>query len=111
MSAIQHYTVTHPALTPAARTGSGQSSALDFFEFAEGIALVDVTAIDPGASLVIKVETSPDQSRWWELGTMPAIITVGKQSLSLANLGRYIRATYSVTGGSATFGVDVVGKT
>ena len=103
MSMSQHYTVPHQALGSAARTGSGQSGALDFFEFAEGIVLVDVTAIDPGASLVIKTETSPDQNRWWELGTMSAIIAVGKQSLSLANLGRYIRVTYSVTGGSGGY--------
>lgn len=111
MSAIRHYTVTHPALTPAARTGSGQSGVLDFFEFIEGIVLVDVTAIDPGASLVIKAEASPDQSRWWELATMPAITATGKYSLSLVNFGRFIRVSYTVTGGNATFSVEIIGKT
>jgi len=113
MSVNVRYTVDHPVFSSQVRAaGTYLSDWMDLFEFAEGVLYVDVTAIDPTASIDITAESSPDKAKAWTEASMPTITAVGQPDpLHLVNFGRYVRIKAVVAGGNATFSTKLVGKT
>lgn len=113
MSVNVRYTVDHPVFTSQARAaGTYLSDWMDLFEFTEGVLYVDVTALDPGATIDITVEGSPDKVKAWNEAAMPTVTATGQPDpLHLVNFGRFVRVKAVVAGGSATFSSKLVGKT
>jgi hypothetical protein len=113
MSVNARYTVDHPVFSSQVRAaGTYLSDWMDLFEFAEGLLYVDVTAIDPGANIVVTAESSPDKVKAWKEATMTTITATGQPDpLHLANFGRFVRIKAVVAGGNATFSSKLVGKT
>ncbi len=113
MSVNVRYAVDHPVFASQARAADTYlSDWMDLFEFTEGVLYVDVTAIDPGANIVVTAESSPDKVKAWKEAAMPTIIPTGQpDQLHLSNFGRFDPIQAVVAAGNATFNARVVGKT
>lgn len=113
MSVNVRYSVDHPVFVNQARAaGTYLSDWMDLFEFIEAVLYVDVTALDPGASITITAESSPDKAQAWKEATMPSITATGQPDpLHLVNFGRFVRVKAVVAAGNATFSSRLVGKT
>jgi hypothetical protein len=97
-------------LPSAARTtsgnGDGSSAAA---EFREGNVLLDITAVSgTSPSLTATIETSADGSNWFAHTAFSAKTAAGKDVLKLANLGSYVRVSYTISGTSPSFTFSVV---
>lgn len=100
----------------AARTATGQTSGVDLGPFDESIVLLNVTAASgTGPTLDVKIQTSDDNSDWYDLGSSFSQITAVSKpaALKLTNFGKYIRAVYTIGGTSPsfTFTIKLVSKT
>jgi phage gp36-like protein len=95
----------------SARVVDGSGSSVDIGAVREWAELaLHVTAVTGTATptLAVTVETSLDGTTWYAAGAFPAITAPGRQVVRFANLKRYVRATWAVTGTtpSFTFGVS-----
>lgn len=100
----------------AARTTSGQSSGVDVGPFDEAILLLNVTAASgTSPTLDIKIQTSHDNSDWYDTGTAFTQITATSKpsALKVTNFGKYVRAAWTIGGTSPsfTFSLQMVAKT
>jgi hypothetical protein len=113
MSVNVRYAVDHPVFVSQARAaGTYLSDWTDLFEFIEGVLYVDVTALDPGANIVVTAESSPDKVKGWKEAAMPTIAVTGQPDpLHLSNFGRFVRIKAVVAAGNATFSTRLMGKT
>jgi hypothetical protein len=113
MSVNVRYSVDHPVFIAQARAaGTYLSDWMDLFEFTEGVLYVDVSAIDPGANIVVTAESSPDKVTAWKEAAMPTITAAGQPDpLHLVNFGRFVRIKAVVAAGNATFSARLLGKT
>ena len=109
--------MTHSYLLRAssATTATGQSAAVDFSDDMEGVALLNVTAVSGTTpSMTVKFQTSDDASDWYDTGDTFSAVTAATKpnALKLTNLGRYVRAVWTITGTtpSFTFTLKLVGK-
>lgn len=107
-------------LTSAARTGSGQGTAVDLGASRSLDLVLDLTAISGTTpSLSVTVQTSINGTSGWRTvapadgagGTtvFTAASTVGAQAVTFPDCDQYVRATWALTGTSspsATFSVD-----
>lgn len=103
-------------LSSAARTTSGSSDYVDVSNFAEMVALLDVTAASgTSPTLDVKFQTSDNGTDWFDLPSDAFTqSTAGvKKALKLSNFGRYVRASYTIGGTSPsfTFSLRLVAKT
>lgn len=87
-----------------AESADANSASVHVGGYAEAIAALDVSAeVDPGSTLDIKFQTSPDGSSWYDLptGAFAQVTGVGKYLLKLpAMFGEYARAVYDFNEGS-----------
>lgn len=110
---MPYYTVPETLAPSAVRTNDGQSEPIEVSEYLEAHVLLDVTeasGTDPTLDLVI--ETSPDKSNWFTHTTFSQKTAAGKDLRTLSNLGRFIRARWTIggTAPSFTFSAGLVGK-
>lgn len=109
------HAIVDQLLAPAARTGSGTSSGFNKGDLSEGLVLVEVTsASGTNPTLNIVVQTSPDNSAWFDLpgGALSQITQAGNYAAKVENFGKYIRVSYTIggTAPSFSFSVRFVGK-
>lgn len=65
--------------------------------------LLNVSAIGAGTSLVVKIQTSPDNSTWIDWITFTAKTTTGAEVIRATTFGMtYVRAVFDFTGGTTT---------
>lgn len=108
-----YYTV-HETLAPSvARTANGQSEPLDVSEYLEAQVLLDITAVagtSPTFDLVI--EASHDKASWVTHTAFAQKTGAGKDLKTLSNLGRFLRARWTLGGTTPSFtcSVQLVGK-
>lgn len=110
------HSIVDEFLALATRTTSGTSSGFNKNDFHEGLMLLDVTAVSgTGPTLDVAIQTSPDNTNWFNLpnGAFTQVVAPGKQVLKADNFGKYIRVAYTIAGTnpSFTFSVVFVGKT
>lgn len=89
----------------AGLTGAGTAASVDDAAqtLSGGAAYVHVTALS-GGTAEVKVEHSANNSSWSDLATFSAITSDGYAAVSPVSgtVKRYLRASWSVTGGTAT---------
>lgn len=110
---MPYYTILETLVPSAAQTADGQGEPIDTSEYLEAHVLLDVTAVSgvlPMLDLVI--ETSPDKTNWFPHTTFTQKTDVGKELKTLSNLGRFMRARWTISGTdpSFTFSLGLVGK-
>lgn len=104
-----------PAAIPsAARTTSGNGVAYETGDRVEVRGLVlDVTAMTSTPTLTVNVQTSDDNATWRTLASFtPVTAAPANQHLSVGGLDRFLRFSWTITGGtspSVTFSVGVLG--
>jgi len=87
---------TYTAAT-AYSTGFGVSA------YAEGQILVNVTAEAGTSTLDITIQTSDDNSTYYDHTTCAQITATGQYRFAVTNFGKYVRLKYIVGGTSFTF--------
>lgn len=95
---------TQTILPSAARAVSGNTNSFKVGT-SENIRLyVDVT-VEPGvATLDIIIQTSPDNTKWYDAKTMTQITAIGQFTDLATQVGPYVRASYTIGGaGGFTF--------
>lgn len=101
-------------LTSAARTASGEGSVLDLEKSKELIATLDVTAASgTSPTLDVKLQHSPDGSKWSDLGTAFAQKTAaGREVKVFTQFHRFVKVVYTIGGTSPsfTFSVEATAK-
>lgn len=100
----------HASLVVAASStvaASGTSSAVDLAQYHGGRFAALVTAAPVDQTLTITIERSGDgQSGWTTAATLAAISAAGEYSIESADLDRFVRVKYVLSGvGPWTFGV------
>lgn len=109
-----HYAAIQPALTSAARTTDGNSSWWNMEEFGRVTFYIDVTTIaGTGTNINIKLQESPDQSIVSSISQID-ITATGDYRISTDEHIKYIRANYTIVGGSSksvTFKLDIGART
>lgn len=65
--------------------------------------LLNVSALGAGTSLVVKIQTSPDNSTWIDWITFAAKVATGAEVIRATTFGMtYVRAIFDFTGGTTT---------
>lgn len=65
--------------------------------------LLNVSALGAGTSLVVKIQTSPDNSTWIDWITFAAKVATGAEVIRATTFGMtYVRASFDFTGGATT---------
>lgn len=110
--------VVLPQLHPSgAETATGNSDKVDVGRFLEALVFLNVTAASGTTpTLDIKIQTSDDGSDWYDFNPASAFTqktATAKDSLKLTNVGKYIRAVWTIGGTtpSFTFSLKLVAKT
>jgi len=95
----------------AARTSSGQGSAVDIGELRSVVRLqLECTAASVADSLTVTVQTSADgASAWSTVGTFTARTATGTQTLAVPGCRQYIRAAWAISGTDPSFTFSVAG--
>jgi hypothetical protein len=76
----------------------------------EGQLLVNVTAESGTSTLDIVIQTSDDNSTYYDHTTCAQITATGQYRFAVTNFGKYVRLKYTVGGTSFTFGAVGVFK-
>lgn len=79
------------------------SSGFLLSAYHEGQLLVNVTAEAGASTLDIVVQTSDDNSTYYDHTTCAQITATGQYRYALTNFGKYVRLKYTVGGTSFTF--------
>jgi hypothetical protein len=94
----------------AARTANGSAAAVDCSARSAARCTLAVSAVSGTLpTLVVVVESSPDQLAWSEVGRFTQRTTAGTQDVTVAGCSRYVRVRWEIggTGGpSFTFAVS-----
>lgn len=95
------------ASTALAAPGSGSGAALDLGTTSPDTTLrLELVVAAISGSLTVTIETSDDGATWSALKAFPVRTTIGRSAfLTFAPALRYVRASYVLTGTSATFSV------
>ncbi len=110
---MPYYTISEILAPSAARTADGQGNPIDASEYLESHILLDITAVSgTGPTLDLVIETSPDKVNWFTHTTFSQKTGTGKDLRTLSNLGKYLRARWTIGGTtpSFTFSVTLIGK-
>ena len=110
---MPYYTIPEGLVPSAAKTASGQSDPIEASEYIEGQALLDVTAVSgTNPTLDVVIETSADKAGWFTHATFSQKTGTAKDLKLLSNVGKYLRARWTIGGTtpSFTFSVALVGK-
>ena len=79
------------------------SSGFDVSAYIEGQILVNVTAEAGVSTLDITVQTSDDNTTYYDHTTIAQITATGQTRAAITNFGKYVRLKYVVGGTSMTF--------
>ena len=101
--------VTSPRTILSSATRSTSSTSNSFkIKTSSSIRLyVDVTAEVGTTTLDITIQTSPDNSVWYDAATMTQITATGQYTATATVVGPYIRIKYTIAGTSFTFSVKM----
>lgn len=98
-------------LASGTRTAAtSQSTGFEVSAYHEGQILVDVTAEGGTSTLDITVQTSHDNSTYFDHTSLTQITATGQYRQAITNFGKYVRLEYTVGGTSFTFAVTGVFK-
>jgi hypothetical protein len=86
------------------------SSGFEVSAYAEGQILVNVTAEGGTSTIDITVQTSDDNTTYYDHTTCAQITATGQYRYAATNFGKYMRLKYVVGGTSFTFAVAGVFK-
>lgn len=95
-------------LASAARTTSGVGASVDLG--AATSAQLDLAVTAASGTLVLAIQTSADGSIWQTLTTLPSVATTGRTPVLITGALRYLRASYTIAGGSPSFTFSVAGS-
>jgi hypothetical protein len=90
--------------------GVGYSTGFNVSAYHEGHVLVNVTAEAGTSTLDIIVQTSDDNSTYYDHTTCAQITATGQYRFAVTNFGKYVRLKYTVGGTSFTFAASGVLK-
>lgn len=99
-------------LLNGAITASENGSAVEVNDFNGVLAYLNVTAISgTSPSMTVALQDSPDGVTWYNAAQFTAVTAVGTQRLVVANVGKYVRASVTLSGTTPSFttNVQVVG--
>jgi phage gp36-like protein len=83
----------------AARLTSGVGSAVDLGAYKAATVTVEVTAVSGGSpTLLVALETSPDNAEWRAVGDLDAFAGEGLHVETFLALDRYLRGLWTVSG-------------
>jgi len=101
--------ITSPKIILASATRSTSSTSNSFkIQTSSSIRLyVDVTAEAGASTLDIVIQTSPDNSKWYDAVSMDQISATGQYTTTATVIGPYIRIKYTIAGTSFTFEVKM----
>jgi hypothetical protein len=111
---MSRYCIVQQMLPLAARTTGGQTSGFDFGDAIESLIMVEVTAATgTGKQLDLIIQTSHDNTNWFDHSTIATITDTGNYIDSVTQYGKYIRLSYAISGTtpSFTFKITAVRKT
>ena len=102
------FCVVQEMLPLAARTANGQSSGFDFGDANELTIFVNVTdKSGTNPNLDISIQTSPDNSVWYDHSDIETITEEGNYIDAIAQYGKYIRILYELDGTNPSFTFSV----
>jgi len=84
---------------------TAQTTGFDVGAYSEGQILVNVTAKADTSTLDITVQTSDDNSTYYDHTSCAQITATGQYRTAITNFGKYVRLSYTVGGTSFTFAV------
>ena len=87
-----------------------QTSGFEVSAYTEGQILVNVTAEGATSTIDITVQTSDDNTTYYDHTTCAQITATGQYRYAVTNFGKYVRLSYIVGGTSFTFAVVGVFK-
>lgn len=82
---------------------TAQTSGFLVAAYTEGQILVNVTAEGSTSTLDITVQTSDDNSTYYDHTSCAQITATGQYRTAITNFGKYVRLSYTVGGTSFTF--------
>ena len=82
---------------------TAQTSGFNLAAYHEGQILVNVTAEADTSTLDITVQTSDDNSTFYDHTACTQITATGQHRCAVTNFGKYLRLSYTVGGTSFTF--------
>jgi hypothetical protein len=88
-------------------TANGNSSSFKGQWTDQLIAYIDVTSVSAGDTITFTVQSSPDNSNWYDLGSGAAISAVGRQVVRETNFGTYFRIKWVVAGSDVSIVVNL----
>jgi hypothetical protein len=102
------------------RNADGQSTGVDLWQenyashakhLAErAVCYLDCT-VQTGTSLDVTIQDSPDNTKWYDVGSFAQVTAVGTKRLSIAGpLGRYVRAKWVIVAGGGAFTFSVTSE-
>lgn len=86
------------------------STGFEVSAYIEGQVLVNVTVEAGTSTLTITMQTSNDNTTYYDHTAFTAISAIGAYRYAVTNFGKYVRLKYVVTGTSFTFAVSGVFK-
>jgi len=101
--------VTTPKLilSSATRTTSGESNSFKLRSSNSIRVYVDVTAEVGTSTLDVTVQTSPDNTSWYDVVDLDQITATGQYTTTATVVGPYMRIKYTLAGTSFTFSVKM----
>lgn len=95
----------------SARTSSGSGDSVDLGAATTALLRLDVTAASGTTpTLAVVVQTSPDEVTWRALGSFATVSAAGALERRLPGASRYVRAVWTVAGGTPSFTFSIAGS-
>ncbi len=94
-------------LSSALRSSSSTSNSFKIQTSSSIRLYVNVTAEAGASTLDIIIQTSPDNSTWYDATSMDQISATGQYTTTATVVGPYIRVKYTIGGTSFTFEVKM----
>ncbi len=94
-------------LSSAQRSSSSTSNSFKIKTSSSIRLYVDVTAEASTSTLDVTIQTSPDNSVWYDAVTMTRISAIGQYTATATVVGPYIRVKYVIGGTSFTFAIKM----
>lgn len=94
-------------LASATRTTSSNSNSFKIKTSSSIRLYVDVTAEAGTSTLDITIQTSPDNSKWYDAVDLDQITATGQYTDTATVIGPYMRVKYTISGTSFTFEVKM----
>lgn len=87
----------------AVTAATAQTTGFDVSAYIEGQILTNITAEEGTSTLDITVQTSDDNSTYYDHTTCTQRTATGQYRTAITNFGKYVRLSYTVGGTSMTF--------